>query len=118
MPGKINLDGEKVYLMVIDYKTNDSKKNSRKLECHRKYADIHIVSGKELVYFANKSDLKLVGKYDKEKDVEFYGGKNLSYLVLSSNQFTIFLPGEAHAPGCSFQAPQNVRKLVFKIRMD
>ena len=117
-PGKINLDGEKVYLMVIDYKTNNSKRKSRKLECHRKYADIHIVSGKELVFFAGKSDLKLVEQYDKEKDAEFYGGRNLSYLVLSSNQFVIFLPGEPHEPGCASQAAQSVRKLVFKIRID
>lgn len=116
--GKIELDGEKVYLVVSDYKTKRAEKVERKLECHRKYADVHIADGHELIYFADKSSLRQVEKYDRDRDVEFYAGRKLNALSLSSGQFAIFLPGEPHEPGCALGKSGKVRKLVFKIRID
>lgn len=115
-PGKIEINGQELYLFIFDYQTRDSKNSTRVLECHRKYADIHIVYGREIVYFGDKQQLTLGKPYDEDKDVEFFKGESVKNLILSSGQFAIFLPGEPHEPGCAVGKPIHVRKLVFKVK--
>lgn len=112
--GRIDLDGDNLFLMVFKLKT---KKLQGRLECHKRYADIHVVDGEEFIYFANRQNLERVEKYNREKDVEFYTGRKLSFLILNSGKFAIFLPGEPHEPGCVIGRTSNIKKLVFKIRM-
>lgn len=112
--GRLDLEDDKLFLMVFKLKT---KKLQGRLECHKRYADIHIVNGQETVYFAARTNLKQTEKYNKEKDVEFYSGKKLSSLILDSGKFAIFFPGEPHEPGCTIDGSRNVKKLVFKILM-
>lgn len=112
--GRVDLAGDNLFLMVFGLKT---KKPQRRLECHKRYADIHMVDGEELVYFADRLNLELIEKYNREKDVEFYTGRKLSSLILNPGKFAIFLPGEPHEPGCAIEKPRNIKKLVFKIKM-
>ena len=63
--GKYEIDGDNVYAIVQEYET----KAPGKFESHKKYTDIQfIVSGKELIGYANIAHLTPDTEYDAEKD--------------------------------------------------
>ena len=56
--------------------------------------------------------------YSEEKDVTFY--KNNSHstkLNLKENYFCILFPEDGHKPGCIFDEPMKIKKIVVKIKL-
>ena len=94
-------------------------------EVHRRYADIQIIlRGREGFRYGRKGK-ELSGK--PENDVWFCEADRQVPFELEEGGFTVFLPGEAHAPGLypekdkgplSPAAPVPDRKLVVKVLMD
>lgn len=109
-PGKIAIDGEKVFATMYD---NFLDKTAFSYEAHDRYADIQVVvEGAErfaLGWDAQIGDLK-PGK-------DFRPGTATVYTenTLTAGQFVIYLPGELHAPGNPAGAPARCRKLVVKV---
>jgi YhcH/YjgK/YiaL family protein len=115
--GKYELDGTNLYYMVQRYKTGAPLE---KIEAHRKYIDIqYIVSGSEKIGIDSIEGLKTVDPYSEEKDVEFFEvDKRLTYLNVPKGYFTIFWPGDGHMPGRQVGKPEDVTKIVFKVKVD
>ena len=88
-------------------------------EAHRKYIDVHyIVSGIEGIATADPSALAEVTPYSEEKDIAFYSGKENGRYYLSSGQFMVCYPSDAHKVAIALGQPAPVNKIVFKIKVE
>jgi YhcH/YjgK/YiaL family protein len=114
--GKYEVDSDKLFYIVQRYKT---KPPSDKIEAHRKYIDIQfLVKGSERIGYMPANDLKQAVEYNPEKEVEFFQApKNITFLNMTKGYFAIFCPSDAHMPGCQVYKPDEVLKVVFKVKV-
>ena len=123
-PGRTEIDGEKVYAAVSEYRLEPREPA---FEVHRCHADIQIILRGREGFRYGREGKEISGK--PENDVWFCEADRQVFYVLEEGGFTVFLPGEAHAPGLypeedrennppSSAAPVPVRKLVVKVQMD
>jgi len=112
--GKQSLDGDGIYALVATYATEPE--SQRRFEAHRKYIDIqYILTGREVIFWAPTDELSPTTDYSQEKDIIFLAGEARARLQLSSGSFSIFYPEDAHKPNCTWNDPQQVRKVVVKV---
>ncbi len=97
--------------MVQEYATS---KNAP-FEVHAEYIDIHfMVKGKELFRTGEYND-KLPNGFDTKSDFGLVEAEGTNDTLLQENIFVLVFPFEPHAPRTSYQADENVRKVVVKI---
>lgn len=115
--GRYNIKGDDIYAMVQSYRT-DAPEN-KKLESHKRYIDIqYIVSGTEVIGWLPTEGLKVMTPYSEENDVIFYhSAECMSQLILTSDMFAVFYPSDAHRPGCFLDKPEQVRKIIVKVKI-
>lgn len=82
-------------------------------ESHEKYIDVQMVFENEEL--CNISFDKPNVTQENEKDFYVTNAKKKDVLVLNSEVFVIFLPGELHKPALKIN-DKLVRKLVFKVK--
>lgn len=86
-------------------------------EAHRRYADFQfIVSGDEIIKYADTSHLSEEGEYDAEKDYQMlYGDGQKEYL--QAGEWLLLFPEDAHRPGIKWKNGKSI-KIVVKIPME
>jgi beta-galactosidase beta subunit len=97
----------------------DSKTISEgNLEAHRKYIDIQfLLSGVELLGYAPLKGLAIAEEYNPQKDIAFFHTpEEITTVKLEPGLFCILFPHDAHIPGCQFDGPSDVLKVVIKVR--
>lgn len=112
---KIRLDGDDLYVNILDFKGKEER--SCRMEAHRDYLDIQIpLTDSETMGWKALDDCQNVTQeYDEGKDVEFYGDKAATQIVVPAGHFVIFFPSDAHQPGI---APgKQYRKLIVKSKI-
>ena len=112
-PGKINLQGDDLFVNVNKHKAQS--RTEVPIEVHREYIDIQIpLSGNEEMGFVSGSFLSEARiPYSSDNDVAFYPGLCDTYVNVRQGMFTVFFPGEGHAPAIT---EKGITKLVIKIR--
>jgi YhcH/YjgK/YiaL family protein len=112
--GRQELDGDKLYLLAQEYTTKPVE--AGRWEAHRKYIDIqYMVSGSERMGFANLRTMQL-GEYNPEKDFQALTGSG-NFVDVFHGSFAIFFPEDAHMPTLAVGAPEQVRKVVMKVKI-
>jgi YhcH/YjgK/YiaL family protein len=113
--GKIEIDGENVFLLMNEYETKVQA--DCKTESHRKYIDIQwMIAGTEKVGFSFLDNQEITESYNHEKDYTFYNAQ-IDYFELKQGWFAIFFPTDLHCPSIAFQHPMKIRKAVFKVKV-
>jgi YhcH/YjgK/YiaL family protein len=113
-PGRINLEGDQIYVLVQEYTTKPPDQGM--WEAHRRYLDVqYMLTGCERIDFALLSSMKL-GEYIPERDFQPMSGSGQS-LNLIAGSFAIFFPQDAHMPGLAFGTPSQVKKVVVKCKL-
>ena len=115
--GRIVLSDD-IYANIETYTTKMI--SDGKFEAHNKYIDIQILlSGCELIYYTDKSELSVNVPYDEEKDIAFYSQSVSKYpcIKLDGLNFVMLFPHEAHAPQICDRSPLEVKKVVLKIKI-
>ena len=113
--GKYELDGDNIYYMVQNYDTNPDKTVA---EAHKKYIDIqYIVKGEEVIEVAPIQTEKKLVEAKEENDVWFYECATQP-VILKEGDFMVLYPSDLHLPGKAVNNPQNVFKVVLKVRGD
>ncbi|MGQ9778953.1 MAG: YhcH/YjgK/YiaL family protein [Bacillota bacterium] len=118
--GRYEVEGTDLYPLVQTFATAPSE--SKEYEAHRRYADIQLLlEGREAIHWAPVAGLlRLSQPYSDEKDVAFFyspeGGAGAS-LSLVPGLFAVFYPNDAHKPGCVWDGPCPVKKVVVKVRL-
>ncbi len=112
--GKYELDGDKLFAIVNDYKTKSIE--GAESEVHEQYIDVQfIVSGEESIGYAPLNNQKPTVEYNADSDVAFYNEK-VSLVNMKTGMFAIFYPTDIHMPGIVTDKSVDVRKVVVKIR--
>ena len=112
-PGRIVLQGDDLFVNVN--RQGAQTRNEAPIEAHREYIDIQVpISCDEEMGFVSASFLPAPSvPYSAEKDVAFYPGLCDTYLNVRKGMFTVFFPGEGHAPAIT---EDGILKLIVKIR--
>jgi biofilm protein TabA len=115
--GRHPIDGDRIYALVSSYASHPS--TERRFEAHRRNADVQwIATGLERILHAPTPDLTVVEEYDPVEDLVFFADPPASSSFLfRPGDIAVFLPGDAHKPGCMAGASHQVRKVVVKIRL-
>jgi YhcH/YjgK/YiaL family protein len=115
--GRYDLEGDQLFALVQSYETVPAAQ--KKYEAHRAYADIqYIVAGSEIAYYAPVGALLAETTYDDVKDFQLYRDPaQETALCLSTGRFAVFLPQDAHKPGCIAEQPCSIKKIVVKVRL-
>jgi YhcH/YjgK/YiaL family protein len=112
--GRMDIDADNLYVLVQEYITKPTGQGM--WESHRKYMDVqYVVRGQERMGFANLCTMQL-GEYTPEKDFQAMTGAG-NYVDVFAGSFAVFFPEDAHMPGLCVNAPEQVRKVVLKIRL-
>lgn len=88
------------------------------LEAHRLYADlVFLLEGEETIYYKPTAALRHITEdYDADRDMLLAElDRDAIPILLKPGHFAIFMPQDAHCPGCVSGAPRLVRKVVMKV---
>jgi biofilm protein TabA len=111
----IELDGRDLYAMFQAYTTEPA--DGRHYEAHRDYIDIqYILSGEEIIKVANVGTLETETLHDADRDVAFYRQGPGTDVRLTSGDFALLFPHDAHLPKTGLSQPSPVQKVVVKVR--
>ena len=115
--GRYELDGKNLFALVQEYVSKNHE--DAKSEAHRNYIDIqYVVSGEERMDAFNITKAIPKTEYNTEKDVIFFeNGEKVISKIFEKGEYAIFFPEDVHRPGMSAKAPENVKKIVVKIRI-
>jgi YhcH/YjgK/YiaL family protein len=115
-PGRYDIDGSNIYALIQEYKT--ILKQQGKWECHKNYIDIqYVLSGTEQIGYSNLEGMKIQTEYNTENDIAFLSGDG-DYLTVKKDSYCIFFPDDAHQPKLAVDnIPEDVRKVVIKIKI-
>ena len=112
---RYEVEGEDLFFFLQDYETrpvNDTP------EAHRKYADIQFVlSGREKFDVAPLQDMTEEVEAHPDRDLWLYHGLASASFVLEGDKFVVAFPGDAHAPCIAVDAPEQVHKVVVKVKL-
>lgn len=111
--GRHVIDGDNLIMTISECELRSI--DEAPLEAHNEYIDIQIViSGNETYGIADRLRCKnSKGGYDTKRDIEFYDDNFYNLIKLSTNDFVIFFPEDAHAP---LIGSGKVKKAIFKIK--
>lgn len=111
-PGHHPIAGNDLFA-IVEHAQGRSREEA-KLECHRKYIDIHLVlEGSEEMGWKPLHDCHApIGEYSAERDILFFHDAPASWVSTPPSAFCIFFPDDPHAP---LVGSGHIRKVVFKI---
>lgn len=114
-PGKYEIDGSNVFASVNNYETKDLIDG--KFEAHRQYIDIQLLtSGEERIHYSPLKNTTEKDPYDSTKDIVFLNGHG-EFVTITSGNFVIFFPTDAHMPGIIANDKMFVNKIVIKVKV-
>ena len=116
-PGKYEIDGKNVYAFFCEVKLADPK--NAKLETHKKYADIQVVTeGVEGMEYSPAKALKVNTQYNDEQDIAFFEDPEKTQLLkVEAGEFALFMPEDAHKPNCLAGQGETSKKLIVKVAL-
>lgn len=116
--GKYEVDGDEIFYMVNEYSTKPVSECAP--ERHRVYTDIQfMMKGSEKFGYAPFINQLPSTDFLPDNDVAFYTipSDKINYVTLIPGEVIIFFPTDIHQPEVYVSKPQEVKKVVFKIRL-
>lgn len=108
----------RVIAIVSEYSTKSE--NAYGYEAHRQNIDIqYLISGKEKIGYLPLEYLKETKPYNDGIDTAFYKEDSVTpqELLLGNGYFSIFFPQDGHMPQLCVDNPEQVKKVVIKIKI-
>lgn len=117
--GRYEIEGNNIFANVQSLKTKP--KNEKKWEAHKKYIDIqYVIKGFETMGFGLlKNFNRTLCPYDNDKDIAFLDSdcEKYGFVNVGEGDFTVFYPNDVHAPMLAFDKPQDIKKVIVKIKI-
>lgn len=109
--GRIPLN-ERITLSLSEYDTFVD----RNWEAHDRCVDVQfVVSGEEIIEYANREQLEYVSTAEDKDQVVFMGTGNR--ILMKAGYFAILFPDDVHKPKVAVNVPKEVKKAVLKIKI-
>lgn len=117
--GRYELDEEN-YMIVAEKDTDVP--TVRRLEAHRKFADIQLViDGKEKMGYQSIKQMDSIREKESsdEKDIYFYDSKfEDTVITMTKGTYAILLPSDVHRTSCNWgNESERVKKIIMKIKL-
>ncbi|NEX83102.1 YhcH/YjgK/YiaL family protein [Aeromonas rivipollensis] len=112
--GKYDIIDNAVFYLISSLVTADEGRV--KSEFHEQYLDIQVLlTGQEII--ATSATISAPHDYQESKpDLIFVENDEITTrIMLEAGDFAIFYPGEVHRPTCQIDAPDRIKKAVFKV---
>jgi len=111
-PGRHEIDGERIYAVVIQ--APGRSREAVRLEAHRKYLDVQFaLTGTDQMGWKSTPACKQPqGEYDPAKDVVLFDDAPQTWVAVEPGHLAVFFPEDAHAP---MVAEGNLHKVVVKL---
>lgn len=115
--GRHEVDGDDLFYLVNRYATGPWE--GGKAEAHETYLDVQVmINGTEKIGFAHRDEVTVSEAYDSQRDVAFFHTPpGMTELILRPGFAAVFWPHDVHLPGRQIDEPEDVVKIVFKIRL-
>jgi biofilm protein TabA len=115
--GRYEVDGDDLFYVISSYTTKPGEEC--RFETHEKYIDVQaLLAGEESMGYICSDDLSPQTPYDGTRDIAFYETPDhYSRIAFSAGMFCIFYAHDGHMPGGQLDAPSDVRKVIFKVRI-
>lgn len=115
-PGEYPIS-EQCFIVLQEYETRVA--HPINFEAHAIHADIQIMlEGEEVQYYSLEKNLQLSTPF-QDNDICFYELEKedtLQAITLRKGSFTVYLPGECHAPCYDSKGKSKVRKAIVKVK--
>lgn len=113
-PGKHILDGENLFVNIVDTKLKTA--SEARLEVHNTYIDIQVpISGPETYGVKPRSECTSpAGEFDEGNDIQFFDDPVEQMVTAVPGQAVTFTPDTAHAP---LIGNGTIRKAIFKVKV-
>ena len=113
--GRYEIEDDSIYSTVNRYTTKPAEDG--RWEAHKNYIDIQfLASGTELIGYSFIKNMDPETEYNPERDIQFYNGEG-QMIKVEKNMFVILFPSDVHMPGIKVNEPQNVIKVVVKVKI-
>lgn len=115
-PGRVELRGDDIFMNVMQFATQSP--TEKKAELHEQYIDIQwLLTGEEHIQFGVVDAARQCEEVHVEEDYQLCRKiADCQTITLRPGMFAVFMPGEPHKPGCSVGEPQEIKKVVVKVR--
>ncbi len=119
--GRYPLDGDRLILQINEVTTGP--KETKRPEVHRDYIDVqYMVHGHEYIgFYPDRKQSRVLEDNLDTNDVLFYEeneNANEIMLPMTDGCYAIFFPEDVHRPCCQMGQPEDVKKIVLKVRID
>ena len=117
-PGRYELQGDNIFMNVITFTTQSPVE--KKAELHEQYIDIQLLlNGEERILFGTAGTARQCEEFHHEDDYQLCSAiENEQAIILKPGMFAVFMPGEPHKPGCVVGEPDEIKKVVVKVKAD
>lgn len=113
--GSHPIRGEELYVNIASYETTSAE--NRFWEAHRAYLDLHLMlDGCERIDLNFLDRMELRPYVEKDDFVPAYGAKKAS-VILEVGDFLVCYPEDVHMTGIKVDAPVQLKKAIFKIKL-
>ncbi|HEB1833239.1 YhcH/YjgK/YiaL family protein [Escherichia coli] len=117
-PGRYELQGDNIFMNVMTFNTQSPVE--KKAELHEQYIDIQLLlNGEERILFGTACTARQCEEFHHEDDYQLCSAiENEQAIILKPGMFAVFMPGEPHKPGCVVGEPDEIKKVVVKVKAD
>ena len=117
-PGRYELQGDTIFMNVMTFNTQSPVE--KKAELHEQYIDIQLLlNGEERILFGTAGTARQCEEFHHEDDYQLCSAiENEQVIILKPGMFAVFMPGEPHKPGCVVGEPDEIKKVVVKVKAD
>ena len=117
-PGRYELQGDNIFMNVMTFNTQSPVE--KKAELHEQYIDIQLLlNGEERILFGTAGTARECEEFHHEDDYQLCSAiENEQAIILKPGMFAVFKPAEPHKPGCVIGEPDEIKKVVVKVKAD
>lgn len=114
--GSHPIDGERLFVNIVEYETTEAE--NRFWEAHKKYLDVHVMlQGEEQIDLNFIQNMSVKEFVDQDDFLPMDGEKNAS-VILRDGDFLICYPSDGHRTAVAVNEPAQIKKAIFKVRID
>ena len=110
------IEGSNLFVNVVSFKT--SSQETRNWEAHKQYVDLHyMISGEEEIQINDIANME-IGMYVENDDYLPANGNPRIFVKMYEENLCLCYPNDVHKVGIAINEMIQIKKAIFKIKID